>query len=389
MLPQGEKRNDGNDFGKEPQLTSERWHIIEDVERLPTPALVVYPDRVDENLRRMIAIAGGVSRLRPHVKTHKMPEMVRRQMALGINKFKCATIAEAEMLADCGAPDVMLAYQPVGPNATRLVQLAAAHPKTKFSALVDDADAARKLSAAMVAAGQTVEALIDVDVGMHRTGMEPGPNAVALYKLIATLSGLKPGGLHVYDGHIRAPDVAERAAQVAAVFSSVDALKQELLAAGLPVPRVVAGGTPTFAIHARRDDLECSPGTCVFWDHSYGTKFADLQFLPAALLVTRVVSRPAANRACLDLGFKAVSPDNPDPRVHLLDLPDARAVVHSEEHLAVESADAANLVVGDVLYGVPFHICPTCALYSEAVTVEGGKVTGAWPIIARDRRLTI
>src|SRR6185369_9399818 len=107
----------------------DRWHIIEDVERLPTPALVVYPDRVDENLRRMIAIAGGVNRLRPHVKTHKMPAMVRRQLALGITRFKCATIAEAEMLASCGAPDIMLAYQPVGPNAMRLAQLAAAHSK--------------------------------------------------------------------------------------------------------------------------------------------------------------------------------------------------------------------------------------------------------------------
>jgi D-serine deaminase-like pyridoxal phosphate-dependent protein len=175
----------------------------------------------------------------------------------------------------------------------------------------------------------------------------------------------------------------------AAAFAGADGLKRALVAEGLPVPRMVAGGTPTFAIHAKREDLECSPGTCVFWDHSYGTKFADLQFLPAALLVTRVVSRPAANRVCLDLGFKAVSPDNPDPRVHLLDLPDARAVVHSEEHLAVESQAAANLAVGDVVYGVPFHICPTCALYSEAVTIEGGKVTGAWPIVARDRRLTV
>jgi D-serine deaminase-like pyridoxal phosphate-dependent protein len=368
---------------------SDRWHIITDVERLPTPALVVYPDRVDENLRRMIAIAGGVSRLRPHVKTHKMPELVRRQMALGITKFKCATIAEAEMLADCGAPDVMLAYQPVGPNATRLAQLAAEHPDTKFSTLVDDPEAARMLSAAMVAAGQTVEALIDLDVGMHRTGIEPGPAAMALYRLIALLPGLKPGGLHVYDGHIRATDVRERADLAAAVFAGADGLKRALVAEGLPVPRLVAGGTPTFAIHARREDLECSPGTCVFWDHSYGTKFADLPFLPAALLVTRVVSRPAPNRVCLDLGFKAVSPDNPDPRVHLLDLPDARAVVHSEEHLVVESAGAVNLAVGDVLYGVPFHICPTCALYSEAVTIEQGRVSGSWPIVARDRRLTV
>jgi D-serine deaminase-like pyridoxal phosphate-dependent protein len=212
---------------------------------------------------------------------------------------------------------------------------------------------------------------------------------VALYRLIASLPGLKPGGLHIYDGHIRAIDVRERTDLAAAAFAGADGLKRALVAEGLPVPRMVAGGTPTFAIHAKREDLECSPGTCVFWDHSYGTKFDDLQFLPAALLVTRVVSRPAANRVCLDLGFKAVSPDNADPRVFLLDLPDAKAVVHSEEHLAVESPAAAKLAVGDVVYGVPFHICPTCALYSEALTIEGGRVTGAWPIVARDRRLTV
>ena len=114
------------------------WYKIENAADLATPALVVYPDRVDENLRRMIALAGGVERLRPHVKTHKMPDVVRRKLALGITKFKCATIAEAEMVAQCGAPDVLLAYQPVGPNAARLARLATTYPTTRFSAVADD-----------------------------------------------------------------------------------------------------------------------------------------------------------------------------------------------------------------------------------------------------------
>src|ERR1700760_4502901 len=112
---------------------AERWYEIENVAELITPALVVYPDRVDENLRRMIAKTGGVARLRPHVKTHKMPDVVRRKLALGITKFKCATIAEAEMLARCGAPDVLLAYQPVGPNAGRMALLADRFSATRFS----------------------------------------------------------------------------------------------------------------------------------------------------------------------------------------------------------------------------------------------------------------
>ncbi|MES1213574.1 MAG: D-TA family PLP-dependent enzyme [Singulisphaera sp.] len=365
------------------------WYQIDNVAEVETPALAVYPARVDENVRRMIARTGGVTRLRPHVKTHKMPDVVRRQLAQGITKFKCATIAEAEMLAQCGAPDVLLAYQPVGPNAARLARLAAAYPETKFSAVVDDPGAVAALSQAMSAAGARVEILLDLDVGMHRSGIAPGSAAVELYRLVASSPGLAPGGLHVYDGHLRATDLGERRSDATAAFGAVEALIGELQRAGLAVPRIVSGGTPTFPIHATHVERECSPGTCVFWDQAYATRFPDLEFLPAALLITRVVSRPTADRLCLDLGYKAVSPDNPDPRVHLLDLPDARAVVHSEEHLAIETPRAAEFQVGDVLYGVPWHVCPTVALHAAAITVENGRATGRWPIVARDRKLTI
>ncbi len=291
------------------------WYEIANVDEIASPALLVYPARVDENVRRMIALAGGTRRLRPHVKTNKMAEVIRRQLAVGIDKFKCATIAEAEMLAETGAPDVLLAYQPVGPNANRLARLAASFLGTRFSTIADDAGAIRRLAAACTAAGVEIEVLLDLDVGMHRSGVAPGPQAIELYRLLADSPGLAPGGLHVYDGHIRAADAEERARQTAAALAPVDALREELAAARLPVPRVVAGGTPTFPMHARREDLECSPGTCVFWDHSYATKFPDLDFVNAALVLTRVVSKPVEGRLCLDLGYKAVSPDNPDPRV--------------------------------------------------------------------------
>lgn len=366
-----------------------RWYEIENVAELATPVLVVYPDRVEENLRRMIRRAGGVGRLRPHVKTHKMPDVVRRKLAFGITKFKCATIAEAEMLAACGAPDVLLAYQPVGPNAARLAQLAAKFPATRFSTVADDACAVSALASAVAQVGASVEVLLDLDVGMHRSGIAPGAEAVELYRQVAASPGLRPGGLHVYDGHIRATDLATRTGETASAFGAVDSLVTELTVAGLPVPRIVSGGTPTFPVHASRADVECSPGTCVFWDQAYATRFPDLDFLPAALLVTRVISRPTANRLCLDLGYKAVSPDNPDPRVHLLDLPEAKAVVHSEEHLAIETSRAAEFRVGDVLYGVPWHVCPTVALHAAAATIEDRRATGSWPIVARDRKLSI
>jgi D-threonine aldolase len=155
------------------------------------------------------------------------------------------------------------------------------------------------------------------------------------------------------------------------------------------VPKIVAGGTPTLPMHLRREDVECSPGACVFWDAGYETKFADLNFVSAALVLTRVVSKPGSNLLCLDLGYKAIASENPHPRVLLLDLPDARFIAHSEEHLVIESARAGDYPVGHLLYGLPWHICPTVALHSDAVTVKNGHAEGRWKIVARQRRITV
>jgi len=367
----------------------EKWYEALNASEVPSPCLLIYPDRVQENIHRMIHIAGGVDRLRPHMKTHKMAEVIRMQMEQGITKFKCATIAEAEMTAAAGADDVLLAYQPVGPNAQRVVQLARSFSKTRFSAIADDAEAIRSLSAAFSKESPAIEVLLDLDCGQHRTGVSPGPKAVGLCRLIGSLAGLKAGGLHAYDGHIHDPDVAARTKNCEAAFAPVAVLRQELLQAGLPVPRVVAGGTPTFPMHARRGDVECSPGTCIFWDAGYASKFADMDFLPAALVLSRVISKPGANHLCLDLGHKSIASEMPQPRVQFLNLPDAKAVAHSEEHLVVETDQAEAFKVGDCLYGIPWHICPTVALHSEAVVVENGKAMQKWKIVGRERRLTI
>jgi D-serine deaminase-like pyridoxal phosphate-dependent protein len=365
------------------------WFLVGNAEEIPSPALLVYPARVVENIRRMIALGGDAGRLRPHVKTNKMPEVTRLMRAAGITRFKCATIAEAEMTALSGAPDVLLAYQPVGPNVRRLFDLVAAFPKTKFSTIADNPDTLRALSALGTSSVTGLDVLLDIDCGQHRTGIAPGLGALELYRFLSTLPGLRPGGLHVYDGHIHEPDPAKRAAQCEEAFAPAAALWREIVSAGFPVPRVVAGGTPTFPMHARRPGVECSPGTCVFWDHGYGSKFADLDFLPSALVLTRVISKPEAGRLCLDLGHKAIGSEMPHPRVHFLNLPDAKAVSHSEEHLVVETARAAELPVGSVLYGVPWHICPTVNLHSEAVVVENGTATGRWQVAARERRLRL
>jgi D-threonine aldolase len=356
---------------------------------IPSPGLLFYPDRIEENIRRMIAIAGGVQSLRPHVKTHKNAEITRMQMAQGIARFKTATIAETEMVAACGAPDVLLAYQPVGPNVRRLRELVRRFPATRFAALADTADALHRLSAEFSPAKSGLDVLLDIDCGMHRTGIEPGPAAVVLYGLLSKLPGLRAAGLHAYDGQIHDADPVARAQRCEEAFAPVLALRARLHELSSIIPPVVAGGTPTFPMHARRADAECSPGTCLLWDAGYAAKLPDLDFQPAALVLTRVISKPGEGRLCLDLGHKAVAAENPPPRVRLLGLPDAKPVTHSEEHLVVETPLAARFSVGDCLYGIPWHICPTVALHSHATVVKEGRAEGSWNIVARERCLTI
>jgi D-serine deaminase-like pyridoxal phosphate-dependent protein len=365
------------------------WFAVENAESIPSPALLLYPDRIHENLREMIRIVGDKNRLRPHIKTHKLAEVVRMQLEQGITKCKCATIAEAEMAAGAGARDVLIAYPLVGPNVTRLLRLAKAFPKTLFSCVADDASAISLLSRTCVDAGQEIDVLLDVDSGQHRTGVEPGAGAGALYRLLANSTGLRPGGLHAYDGHLHEPDLEKRTELCQKSFSAVEEFRRELLASGLPVPRVVAGGTPTFPLHAKNPTVECSPGTCVLWDFGYAQQFRDLHFLNAALVLTRVVSKPGKNRLCLDLGHKAIAAESPPPRASFLNLPDSTAVSHSEEHLVVQTTQADRFTVGDCLYAVPSHICPTVALYSEAIVVRDGRANESWRIVARERRLTV
>lgn len=354
----------------------------------PSPALLLLWDRVEENLQRMIALAGDPARLRPHLKTHKLPQIVARQVALGITRCKCATIAEAEMAAAAGARDVLLAAPLIGPSAARFLALQAAFPAVAFAALADDDQALTALSAAALAANQQVTLLLDLDVGQGRTGLPPDARAAAFYRRLAGLPGLRAGGLHAYDGHLHQADPVERAAACEAAFAPVAALRAQLEAEGYPVPLLVVGGTPTFPMHARRPRVECSPGTCVLWDVGYATHLPDLDFLPAAHLLTRVISRPRPDRLTLDLGHKAVASEMPHPRVVFPALPDAQVVMHNEEHLVLQTSRAADFPVGSVLYGIPWHICPTMALHSHVLVAQASKPLAAWPIAARARQLT-
>jgi len=287
---------------------------IDDVSQIISPGFVVFRDLVLANVDRMIEIAGNPDRLRPHCKTHKMREVAELELARGITKHKAATIAEAEMLALAGVKDVFLAYNIVGPNIARAVEFRRKYPDVEFSVTGDHPRPVAQLGEAMQSAGTSIEVLLDLDIGRNRTGLPPGDAAIALYEQIARTPGLAAGGLHVYDGHLGIADPDERSAAVGAAWQQVLAFRDALTARGLKVPRIVCGGTPQFPIYATYTEptAELSPGTCVFHDSGYGEKFVDLTgFVPAALVLTRVISRPTANRVTFDVGTKGVASDPP------------------------------------------------------------------------------
>lgn len=360
---------------------------IENIAELDSPALVVIKSQVEQNIDNALQIIGDAARLRPHAKTHKSPDATRLMLAAGITKFKCATIAEAEMLGQCGAPDVLLSYQPVGPKVGRFVALIKNYPNTTYSCLVDDIAAARCMAGIFNENGLEVPVYIDLNIGQNRTGISPD-KTIDLYQTCAELNGIKPIGLQAYDGHIRDINFAKRTVECDEVFKQVEQLKNQLMALGFPAPIIIAGGSPTFPIHAQRRAVECSPGTIIYWDKGYSDLCPEQPFQPAAFLVTRVISLPDATNICLDLGHKSVASENDiSKRIYFPDYPQLIPIGQSEEHLVMEVGLNHGFKVGDVLIGIPYHICPTVALYERVFVVENNRINGEWKTTARDRYL--
>lgn len=368
--------------------TVNEWYTIENVDEIDSPALVVYAERVKENIRTAKEMIGDVNRLRPHAKTHKAAEATRLLIEAGIQKFKCATVAEAEMLALAGAPDVLLAYQPVGPKLQRFITLIKHYPQTRFSCLTDNEFSVTEIATAAISAELILRVYIDINAGMNRTGILPGKLAAQLYTNCTQREGITPVGFHLYDGHINYPDLYQRTSESNRVFERVDEMQKELTGNGYGEPVIIAGGTPTFPVHVNRENVECSPGTFIYWDRGYQIAYPEQKFLPSALVITRVVSLPDKTKICLDLGHKSVAAENElGKRIYFLNAPNLIPLGQSEEHLVMQIPEGHVNKIGDVLYGLPFHICPTCALYERALIVENGRVNGEWKIIARDRKI--
>lgn len=364
------------------------WYPVGNVNEVCSPALLIYPDRIEYNINKMIEIAGGINHLRPHVKTHKMPEIIKLQMKHGINKFKCATIAEAEMVARCGASDILLAIQPVGANTGRFFRLKQEFRETKISCIADAEEVIVQLSDMAVGTGLETSVWLDINNGMNRSGIAPGPKAAELYKMIIGLPMLKAEGLHVYDGHNNEPDYSRRKKLCDDSFIPVLNLIDELKNMGCGPVNIVAGGTPTFPVHASRTGVESSPGTLLLWDYGYNCSFSDMDFLYAAVLLMRIISKPGIDLLCLDLGHKAIASEMPQPRLKILGIENYTIISQSEEHLVIRTPEADSLKIGDPLYGIPWHICPTVDRYDSVSVVMEHKVTGQWNVEARKRKIT-
>ena len=292
------------------------------------------------------------------------------------------------MVARCGAGDILLAIQPVGPNIKRFFNLKKGFPGINISCIVDCETIIMQLAKTAMRENIETSVWLDINNGMNRTGILPGDEAIRLYQLINQLPMLNAKGLHVYDGHIREKDIISRQKVCDKAYMPVDKMIKSLVDSGYSRINVIAGGTPTFPVHAIRKEVDVSPGTLLLWDYGYSSSFSDMNFLHAAVLIMRIISKPDHDLVCIDLGHKAISAEMPQPRVHLLNLENYSILNQSEEHMVLRIHGTNNLEIGQILYGIPYHICPTVDRYDSVTVVKNGLAIENWDVTARKRKIS-
>lgn len=369
-------------------IMKDNWYEITNVDQVDSPSIVLYGEHLDFNIARMLSLVeGNADRLMPHIKTNKMPKVMERLIGAGIFQFKASTLPEAEIAAEAGARYVLLSHQLVGPKIDRFLSLVQHFPKTKFSTLTDNIDSAGLLNQKAVDLDMELQVYVDLNNGMDRSGIKLGRGLENLMGYLKNCSALNFKGLHVYDGHLRDSDFSLRNQKIETAFAEVQAYFDSIRPI-YPKAKLISGGTPSFTSHLLREDRVSSPGTCVLWDWGYGEKLLEQDFRPAALLLTRVISKPTEGLITVDLGHKALAAENPiDKRVKFLNLEDYELLSQSEEHGVIRVKDWDTWKVGDVLYGIPYHICPTINLHDEVSLIENGTRTDSWEITARKRKL--
>ncbi|MFT4735422.1 MAG: 3-hydroxy-D-aspartate aldolase [Algoriphagus sp.] len=366
------------------------WYSIQNIDTIDSPSLVLYENLVDKNLKQMIAMVNGeTERLMPHVKTSKLSEVIKKMVALGIRHFKASTISEAEITAKANASSVLIAHQLVGPKIERLAQLILVYPACQFSTLVDNVESAILLNELAADNQINISVYIDINTGMDRSGIELGSGLNDLLVKLKESEHLKFRGLHAYDGHIHDTSFSTRKGKIDTGFNEVESLFADLYLKDDSL-KLVSGGTPAFTSHLEHPNRICSPGTSVFWDWGYSEMLPEQSFDTAVLIITRVISKPTKGIITVDLGHKAVAAENPiHKRVKLLNLDNYELISQSEEHGVLKVENWDQIKVGDVFYGIPFHICPTINLHDEISVIADQSRIDTWQITARKRRINI
>lgn len=371
-----------------PPLSVDSYRI-DDVERVMTPALAIYPEIVDENIAITLRLVGGnARRLRPHVKTAKLAFTMRRFVEQGIDAFKCSTSLELATAVEAGARDILVAYPLVGANARRVREIAERFPETRVSALVECPEQIASWE------GSRVGLFIDVNPGMDRTGIaqDRTDEIIELARLVRR-AGQVFRGLHYYDGHLSSLKLPERERIAHHGYDRLMELIATFGRAQIEIGEVITAGTPSFpcslSYSAFADtpfNHRSSPGTVVYNDCSSLSQLpAEYGYRPAAVVVSTVVSHPAPGRLTCDAGHKTVSADAGIPNCAVIGRPDLIASKPSEEHLPVDANGSNRPRIGEVLYLVPKHICPTVNNFDQALIVVKGRIAGVERVTARGR----
>jgi D-serine deaminase-like pyridoxal phosphate-dependent protein len=362
-------------------------YTIPGTEDLPTPALLIYLDRVDANIRAVIARCGDPARWRPHVKTAKVAEVMSRFLFHGVTRFKCATTKELAVLLNLRAPDVLVAFPVVGATARRVRTLAEPGGRTRVSVLIESRAHLKPF------AGSGLGVFVDCNPGMDRTGSDPR-NSSAIAALVDDVraSGCEFRGLHWYDGHLHGLEMGERTEVAHRGYDQLGDLVARLKPANISVPEVVVAGTPAApcALAYERWSaiaplVQISPGTVVYNDSTSLQQIpADWGLSPAALVLSSVVSHPRPERFTCDAGHKSVSADAGVPTCAVVGHDAWTPARPSEEHLPVDCtpADPAPPLGTQILL-LPRHVCPTVNNFDEAVLIRDGRIAGVKPVTAR------
>jgi D-serine deaminase-like pyridoxal phosphate-dependent protein len=365
-------------------------YAVSGIDDVMTPALVVYPEIIASNIERTLELLGGdADRWRVHIKTAKLGYTLRMMIERGVRNFKCATTLELLVACRCGAADVLLAYPSTGANARRVREIAEEFPRVRLSVLVENEEQVRQWQ------GSRVGVFIDINPGMNRTGVEEGHGG-QIFGLAGAIGagGLEFRGLHYYDGQHREVDERERTKAAHHGYHRLLEIVKEIERMGVRVPEVITAGTPTLPSSLTFEGFRSaafihrvSPGTVVYSDASSLVQLAEKYgYRPAVLVLTRVVSHPRAGVVTCDAGHKAVSADAGVPTCVVLGHPELTPLSPSEEHLPLEVAvGAAGPPMGETLYLLPRHICPTVNNFDDALLVRGGTIESLEKVSARGR----